>query len=28
VIRNFLPGNNPAEFGSDHFPVVATLTFP
>jgi len=28
VIEDFLPGNNPAEFGSDHLPVVATLTFP
>jgi endonuclease/exonuclease/phosphatase family metal-dependent hydrolase len=28
VIADFLPGNNPAEFGSDHLPVVATLTFP
>ncbi|KKN44720.1 hypothetical protein LCGC14_0690360 [marine sediment metagenome] len=28
VITDFLPGNNPAEFGSDHLPVVATLTFP
>ena len=28
VITNFLPGNNPAEFGSDHLPVVATLSFP
>ena len=28
VITDFLPGNNSAEFGSDHLPVVATLTFP
>ena len=28
VITSFLPGNNPAEYGSDHLPVVATLTFP
>lgn len=28
VITDFLPSNNPAEFGSDHLPVVATLTFP
>ena len=28
VITDFSPGNNPAEFGSDHLPVVATLTFP
>ena len=28
VISDFLPSNNPAEFGSDHLPVVATLTFP
>lgn len=28
VITDFLPGNTPAEFGSDHLPVVATLTFP
>jgi endonuclease/exonuclease/phosphatase family metal-dependent hydrolase len=28
VITDFLSGNNPAEFGSDHLPVVATLTFP
>ncbi len=27
VITDFLPGNNPSEFGSDHLPVVATLTF-
>ena len=27
VITDFLPGNNPAEFGSDHLPVVATVTF-
>lgn len=27
VITNFLPGNNPAEFGSDHLPVVTILTF-
>ncbi|HDZ17130.1 MAG TPA: hypothetical protein ENH75_02515 [archaeon] len=28
VITDFLPSINPAEFGSDHLPVVATLTFP
>jgi endonuclease/exonuclease/phosphatase family metal-dependent hydrolase len=28
VITGFLPGNSPSEFGSDHLPVVATLTFP
>lgn len=28
VITDFLPGNSPSEFGSDHLPVVATLTFP
>lgn len=27
VVTNFMPGNSPAEFGSDHLPVVATLTF-
>jgi len=27
VITNFLPGNSPSEFGSDHLPVVSTLTF-
>ncbi|MFX1477800.1 MAG: endonuclease/exonuclease/phosphatase family protein [Promethearchaeota archaeon] len=27
VITNFEPGNHPAEFGSDHLPVVATITF-
>jgi endonuclease/exonuclease/phosphatase family metal-dependent hydrolase len=27
VITDFLPGNNPSEFGSDHLPVVTTLTF-
>jgi len=27
VITDFLPGNSPAEFGSDHLPVTATLTF-
>jgi endonuclease/exonuclease/phosphatase family metal-dependent hydrolase len=27
VITDFLPGNSPAEFGSDHFPVVAILSF-
>lgn len=27
VITDFLPGNNPSEFGSDHLPVVSTLTF-
>ena len=27
VITDFLPGNNPAEFGSDHLPVVATVIF-
>ena len=27
VITDFVPGNNPAEFGSDHLPVVATLIF-
>lgn len=27
VITDFLPGNSPSEFGSDHLPVVATLTF-
>ena len=27
VITDFLPGNNPSEFGSDHMPVVSTLTF-
>jgi endonuclease/exonuclease/phosphatase family metal-dependent hydrolase len=28
VITDFVPGNDPSEFGSDHLPVVATLTFP
>jgi len=28
VITDFLSGNSPSEFGSDHLPVVATLTFP
>ncbi len=27
VITDFLPGNSPSEFGSDHLPVVSTLTF-
>ncbi|MHA2049204.1 MAG: endonuclease/exonuclease/phosphatase family protein [Promethearchaeota archaeon] len=27
VITDFIPGNSPAEFGSDHLPVVSTLTF-
>jgi len=27
VITDFLPGISPSEFGSDHLPVVSTLTF-
>lgn len=27
VITDFLPGNSSSEFGSDHLPVVSTLTF-
>ena len=27
ALTDFLPGNSPSEFGSDHLPVVSTLTF-